>query len=60
RALDAYHYDQFLPVAILTTCALLSVAFTLVATALRDISMMSRLNKKLQGMKERQTQAAAN
>jgi len=59
RALDAYHYDQLMPIAIITTCALLSVAFTLVATALRDISLMSRLNKKLEGMKERQEQAAA-
>jgi hypothetical protein len=60
RMLDTYHYDQFLPVAIVTTCALLSVAFTLVATALRDISLMSRLNKKLDGMKERQAQAGVN
>ena len=54
QALDAYHYDQMLPIAIITTCALLSVAFTLVATALRDVSLMSRLNRKLDGMKERQ------
>ncbi|WP_421984298.1 hypothetical protein [Roseibium sp.] len=53
-ALDTYHYDQLLPIAIITTCALLSVSFTLVATALRDVSLMSRLNKKLIGMKERQ------
>lgn len=57
-ALDAYHYDQLLPVAIVTTCALLSVTFTLVATALRDISLMSRLNRKLGGMKERQAKIA--
>ncbi|MET1411831.1 hypothetical protein ABVF61_06170 [Roseibium sp. HPY-6] len=57
RALDAYHYDQLLPIAIITTCALLSVAFTLVATALRDISLMSRLHKKLRGMKHRQEAA---
>ena len=57
QMLDTVHYDQLLPIAILTTCALLSVAFTLVATALRDISTVSRLRRKLDGMKERQASA---
>lgn len=57
QTLDLLHYDQLLPIAILTTCALLSVAFTLVATALRDISTVSRLRKKLESMRERQAAA---
>ena len=47
QALDTFHYDQWLPIAILTTCALLSISFTLVATALRDISLLNRLLKRL-------------
>lgn len=54
QALDTFHYDQLMPVAILTTCLLLSVAFTLVSTAVRDIFVVSRLHKKVGGMKERQ------
>ncbi|MBN9673535.1 hypothetical protein [Roseibium aggregatum] len=54
RFLDTFHYDQFLPIAILTTCALLAVAFTLVATALRDISIIRRLRGKLEGLRRRQ------
>ncbi|MES0880612.1 hypothetical protein [Roseibium sp. SCP14] len=57
QMLDTFHYDQLLPIAILTTCALLSVAFTLVATALRDISTVRRLNRKVESMKERQSAA---
>jgi hypothetical protein len=47
QALDTFHYDQWLPIAFLTTCALLSISFTLVATALRDISLLNRLRKRL-------------
>lgn len=54
QALNTFHYDQWLPIAILTTCALLSVAFTLVATALRDISVMGRLRKRLSNIGDRQ------
>lgn len=57
QALNTFHYDQLLPIAILTTCALLSVAFTLVATALRDIFVVHRLNKKVGGMRDRQESA---
>ena len=57
QALNTFHYDQLLPIAILTTCALLSVAFTLVATALRDIFVVLRLNKKVGGMRDRQESA---
>jgi len=48
QALNSFHYEQPLPIAILTTCFLLSVAFTLVATALRDISLIGRLRQKLE------------
>jgi hypothetical protein len=54
QALDAFHYDQLLPVALLTTSLFLSVAFTLVATAIRDIIVVRRLNKKVDGMRSRQ------
>jgi len=53
RALDTFHYDQMLPVAILTTCLLLSVAFTLVSAALRDITVMHRLRRKMAGLRKR-------
>lgn len=58
QALDAYHYDQLLPVAIMTTCALLSVAFTLAATALRDITLATRLHRKVTGLRHRQAVAS--
>ncbi len=47
-ALDTFHYDQWLPIAILIICALLSISFTLVGTALRDISLLRRLHARLQ------------
>jgi multisubunit Na+/H+ antiporter MnhC subunit len=47
QALNTLHYEQPLPVAILITCLVLSVVFTLVAIALRDISLLSRLRRKL-------------
>jgi len=47
QALNTFHYEQPLPLAILTTCLLLSVVFTLVVTALRDIVLLSRLRSKL-------------
>lgn len=53
--LDAFHYDQLMPVAVLTTCFLLSVAFTLVMVAIRDIVLIRRLTKKLEGLKKRQS-----
>ncbi|PVB59783.1 hypothetical protein [Labrenzia sp. 011] len=46
QALDTLQYDQVLPIAILTTCLLLSIAFTLVAAALRDINLIRRLHRK--------------
>lgn len=46
-ALDTFHYDQWLPIAILSTCALLTVSFTLVGTALRDVSLLNRLHNRL-------------
>lgn len=51
-ALDTFHYDQWLPVAILITCALLSISFTLVGTALRDISLLHRLHARLRNIKQ--------
>lgn len=54
EALNTFHYDQMLPVALLTTCALLSIAFTLVASALRDISTIRKLTRKLASRKDRQ------
>ena len=47
HALDSFHYDQILPVAALTTILLVSVSFSLVSAALRDISLIRRLQKKL-------------
>ncbi len=47
QALDMYHYHQPLPVAVLTTIVVLSIAFTLVAAALRDIALIRRLKRKL-------------
>ncbi|UES49865.1 hypothetical protein [Roseibium aggregatum] len=47
QALDSYHYDQMLPVAALTTILLVTVAFTLVTAAIRDISLIRRLQKKV-------------
>lgn len=48
RTLDMVHYDQTAPIAILTTCLVLAVAFTLVSAALRDIAIIKRLRKKLE------------
>ncbi|KZM48942.1 hypothetical protein [Labrenzia sp. OB1] len=53
QVLDTFHYDQLLPVAILTTCLLLSIAFTLVAAALRDISLIGRLRRKIHNVTQR-------
>lgn len=53
QALNSYHYDQALPVAVLTVCLLLTVAFTLTAAALRDISMIKKLHRKLQRLRDR-------
>lgn len=52
--LDAIHYNQIMPVAVISTCLLLSIAFTLVMVALRDIVLMRRLSRKIQGLKKRQ------
>ncbi|MEP3344686.1 MAG: hypothetical protein ABJO09_20465 [Hyphomicrobiales bacterium] len=51
--LDAFHYNQIMPVAVISTCLLLSIAFTLVMVALRDIFLMRKLSRKLQGLKMR-------
>jgi hypothetical protein len=48
RALDFLHYDQPLPIAVLTKCLLLSIVFTLVSTAFRDIYVLHRLGRKLE------------
>ncbi|TYC55716.1 hypothetical protein FMN50_11800 [Rhodobacterales bacterium] len=47
RAIDTFHYNQYLPVALLTTAALLTIAFTLVMAASRDIVLIRRLNGKI-------------
>lgn len=46
-ALDTFHYDQIAPIAVLTACFVLAVGFTLVSAALRDISLIKRLRRKL-------------
>jgi len=51
QVLNSLHYEQPLPLALLTTCLVLSVVFTLVATALRDISTILRLRKKVERVK---------
>jgi hypothetical protein len=53
RLLDQFHYQQPLPLAVLTTCLLLSIAFTLVASAFRDISLINKLKSKLESRKSR-------
>ncbi len=58
QVLDAFHYDQLLPVALVTTSALLAIAFTLVATALRDIVMIRKLDRKLEKLRSRHTASA--
>ncbi len=55
QALNTFHYNQLMPVAVLTTCAVLSIAFTLVATALRDISLIHRLRSRLANIRDRQS-----
>ncbi|MEP3048352.1 MAG: hypothetical protein ABJL55_23560 [Roseibium sp.] len=47
QALDTFHYDQILPIAVITTCLVLTLGFTLVTTALRDISVVRQLKKRL-------------
>ncbi|ASP33927.1 hypothetical protein [Labrenzia sp. VG12] len=59
QALNTFHYEQPLPVAILTTCFLLSVVFTLVATALRDVATILRLRKKLERIQSGRSDAQA-
>ncbi|POF29711.1 hypothetical protein [Roseibium marinum] len=59
QALDTFHYNQMLPVAILTTCLLLSIAFTLVAVALRDISLIRRLRRRLKHFTQRSGETAS-
>ncbi|GAA0774908.1 hypothetical protein E1180_01375 [Roseibium denhamense] len=48
QALDIVHYNQLFPIAVLTTCAVLSIAFALVATGLRDISTINRLRRRVE------------
>jgi len=52
HTLDAYHYDQALPVAVLTVSLLLSVAFSLIAVSFRDISTIRRIRCRLKSLKE--------
>ncbi|MEE4015238.1 hypothetical protein V1T76_24455 [Roseibium sp. FZY0029] len=47
NALDSFYYDQMLPVAALTTIVFLTVSFTLATAALRDISLIRRMQKKV-------------
>lgn len=46
-ALDTFHYDQILPIAIFTTCLVLSIGFALVTTAIRDISVIKQLKRRI-------------
>ncbi|WP_269580728.1 hypothetical protein [Roseibium sp. Sym1] len=48
QTLNTIHYEQPLPVAIVITCFILSVVFTLVSAAIRDISLLRRLRRKLE------------
>jgi UPF0716 family protein affecting phage T7 exclusion len=45
--LDSFHYDQMLPVAALTTILFLTASFTLATAAVRDISLIRRMQKKV-------------
>ncbi|EAV43211.1 hypothetical protein SIAM614_20346 [Stappia aggregata IAM 12614] len=51
--IDSYHYDQMLPVAVLTTILFLTVSFTLATAALRDISLIRRMQKKVRKVTSR-------
>lgn len=52
QTLDAWHYDQMLPVAVFMTILALSIGFTLVATALRDIVVIRKLRRKLRRLQQ--------
>lgn len=47
QVVDAFHYNQILPLAALNIIILLSVSFALVMTAIRDIVLIRRLKRKL-------------
>ncbi|MEP2705058.1 MAG: hypothetical protein ABJQ71_13835 [Roseibium sp.] len=53
NALDTFHYDQVLPVAVITTCLVLSIGFTLVTTALRDMSVIRQLKRRIASLAKR-------
>lgn len=47
QVVDAFHYNQVMPLAALNVIILLSVSFTLVMAAIRDITLIRRLKQKL-------------
>jgi hypothetical protein len=49
RVLNSAHYDQSLPVAVLMIIVFLTIGFTLVTVALRDIYLARRLHRKVSG-----------
>ncbi|MBS8260462.1 hypothetical protein DYI23_09560 [Roseibium polysiphoniae] len=51
--IDMMLYDQIMPIMMLLTALLLSVSFTLVMTALRDIRLIRRLRQKLSRLRQR-------
>ncbi|MEP0235598.1 hypothetical protein [Roseibium sp.] len=51
--IDMMLYNQIMPIMMLLTVLLLSVSFTLVMTALRDIRLIRRLRQKLARLRQR-------
>lgn len=55
--IDTYLYEQAMPVVVILTCLLLSVALTLVLKALEDIRLLKRLRRKLKQYADRSREA---
>ncbi len=51
--IDTYLYEQSLPLVIILTCLLLAISLTLVLKAIHDISVLSRLKRRLKNLIEK-------
>ncbi|WP_417686337.1 hypothetical protein [Roseibium sp.] len=51
--IDAFLYDQILPVMVLVTVLMLSVSFTVLMTAVRDIRIIRRLKRRVSRIRDR-------
>ncbi|MEJ8472618.1 hypothetical protein [Roseibium algae] len=50
--IDALLYDQIMPIMVLVTAFMLSFSFTVLMTALRDIQMIRRLQRRISKLNE--------